>query len=503
MVTKGPTMTDRLRPRLPLIALLAAIGLALGCTQVPDSPGFDNPLDPDGTHGDPFNVTAFFLAGGVTLTWTALDMPGVAGYEILRSGSEDGPFVVIGTVEHPTVSYIDREFEPNLPNFYKVRATDGQGNGTSISGVAAARILAPPRLTLTDTTTSATRYLGLTLEVALGDSAALDSLPSFATAITVVFDEEGAAALPWDLGPAPASDVMKHVYVRVYAAGIAGTVFHDSLKVRFAPDLKLEGNPATLADRTPALRIIGPGVTQMRFAPDRASLAAAAWVPGAHTYEDHLLGEQLDSQLIFGEFACDFGFTVIDSIAAVPDDLQPLTLTVNGGAAATSALLVPLASDARATHMRFAETLPELGAASWQPYTAQTTFAHSACTGDPAKTILAQYRNDWITANPVSGSFQWLPPEALGVTIAAPDTVTGGEAAAIAGTAVAGTCGDPLDLVEVDAGAGWQAASGLGTWTFAWTAPAVADTTTITVSARVTAGTGTSTDTHDIVVLPE
>lgn len=496
-------MNDRLRPRLPLIALLAAIALALGCTQVPDPPGFDNPLDPDGTHGDPFNVTAFFLAGAVVVTWTALDLPDVAGYEILRSGNETGPYNVIGSVEHPTVSYADRDFAPNLPNFYKVRATDGLGNSTLISGVAAARVLAPPRLTLADTSTSATRHLALTLEVALGDSAVLDSLPSFATAVTAVFDEEGAAALPWDLGPAPANSVWKHVYVRVYAAGIAGTVFHDSIKVRFAPDLKLEGNPATLADRTPALRIIGHGVTQMRFASDRASLGAAAWLPGARTHEDHLLGEQLDSQLIFGEFACDFGFTVIDSIAAVPDDLQPLTLTVNGGAAATSALLVPLACDARATHMRFAETLPELGAASWQPYAAQTTFAHSACTGNRAKTVWAQFRNDWLTADPVSGSFQWLPPEALGVTIAAPDTVTGGEAAAIAGTAVAGTCGDPLNLVEVDAGAGWQAANGLATWTFAWTAPAVDDTTTITVSARVSAGNDTATDTHDIVVLPE
>jgi hypothetical protein len=89
------------------------------------------------------------------------------------------------------------------------------------------------------------------------------------------------------------------------------------------------------------------------------------------------------------------------------------------------------------------------------------------------------------------------------VTIAAPDTVTGGEAAVIAGTAVAGTCGAPLDLVEVDAGAGWQAASGLATWTYPWTAPAVDDTLTITVSTRVSAGADTATDSHDIVVLPE
>ncbi|MBK9303991.1 MAG: hypothetical protein IPM94_08915 [bacterium] len=501
-MTKGPTMTDRLRPRLPLIALLVAAGLALGCTQVPDPPGFDNPLDPDGTHGDPFNVEANFLTGGVAVTWTALDLPGVMGYEILRSGDEDGPYNVIGSVEHPTILYLDRNFAPNLPNYYKVRATDAYGNSTLISGVAAARIAAPPRLVLADTTTTATRHLALTIEVALGDSAAVDSLRSFATAATVVFDEEGAAGLPWDLGPAAGGD-WKHLYVRVYTAGIASPVFHDSIKVRFAPDLKLEGNPATLADRTPALRVIGPGVTQMRFAPDRASLQVAAWLPGDHTHADHLLGDQLDAQMIYGEFACDFGFTVVDSIAAVPDDLQPLTLTVNGGAAATSALLVPLAADVSATHMRFAESLPELGVTSWQPYAAQTTFAHSACAGDPAKTIWAQYRNDWVTADPVSGGFQWLPPEALGVTIAAPDTVTSGDATAITGTAVAGTCGDPLSLVEVEAGAGWQAASGLATWTSAWTAPAVADTTTITVSARVTAGTGTSTDTHDIVVLPE
>ncbi len=496
-------MTERLHSRLPLLALLAAISLALGCTQVPDSPNFDNPLDPDGTGGDPFNVSAFYGVGGVVVSWTSLELPGVAGYEILRSGGEDGPYDVIGSVEHPTVLYIDRDFAPNLPNFYKVRATDALGNSTLISVVTAARIAAPPRLVIADTTTSATRSLTLSLEVALGDSAAVDSLRSFATAVTAVFDDEGLASLPWDLGAAPASLVWKHVYVRVYSAGIAGAVFHDSIKVRFAPDLKLEGNPASLADRTPALRIIGAGVTQMRFAPDRSSLSSAAWLPGANVHEDYLLGAELTTQTIFGEFACDFGFTVIDSVPAVPDDLQPLTLTVNGGAAATSALLVPLSADARATHMRFAETLAELGEATWQAYAAQTTFAHSACAGDPAKTVWAQYKNDWVVANPVSGGFQWLPPEALSVTIAAPDTVTSGDIVMIAGTAVAGTCGDPLDLVEVDAGAGWQAATGLATWAFAWTAPAVGDTTTVTVSARVSAGADTATDTHDIVVLPE
>jgi hypothetical protein len=437
------------------------------------------------------------------VNWTALDQTGVAGYDVLRAGGVDGPYDFVGSVTHPTVLYLDRDFAPNLPNYYKVRATDASGNGTNISVVTAARVAAPPRLTIADTTATATRHLELSLEVAVGDSAAVDSLASFATAVTAVFDEEGAATLPWDLGAAPASGVWKHLYVRVYTAGLAGTVFHDSIKVRFAPDLKLEGNPATLAERTPALRIIGDGVTMMRFAPDRASLAAATWLPGGHTHGDHELGEQLDAQTVFGEFACDFGFTVIDSVAAIPDDLQPLALVVNGGAAATSALLVPLSADAAATHMRFAETLPELGAASWQPYAAQTTFAHSACAGDPAKTVWAQYRNDWTTADPVSGTFQWLPPEALGVTIAAPDTVTGGEGATIAGTAVAGTCGAPLDLVEVDAGTGWQAASGLATWTYPWTAPAVDDTMTVTVSARVSAGADSATDSHDIVVLPE
>jgi len=502
MVTKGPTMTARPRPRPPLVALLLALVLTLGCTQVPDPPGFDNPLDPDGTGGDPFGVSAAFLFGGIVVTWTALDLPGVTGYDVLRAEAEAGPYDVVGSVEHPTVQYIDREFAPNLPNFYKVRATDAAGNSTLISGVTAARIAAPPRLTIADTSVTATRHLTLSLEVALGDSAAVDSLRSFATAVTAVFDEDGAAELPWDLGPAAVSGGWKHLYVRVFAAGIASAVFHDSIKVRFAPDLKLEGNPATLADRTPALRVIGPGVTQMRFAPDRASLQAAAWLPGAPTHEDHQLGEQLDAQMVFGEFACDFGFTVVDSVAAVPDDLEPLTLTVNGGGAATSALSVPLAADVRATHMRFAETLPELGAAPWQPYLAQATFVHSACAGDPAKTIWAQYRNDWLTADPVSGGFQWLPPEALGVTIAAPDTVTGGEAATITGSAVAGTCGPPLDLVEVETGAGWQAATGLATWTAPWTAPAVDDTMTVTVTARVTAGAATASDTHDIVVLP-
>ena len=409
---------------------------------------------------------------------------------------------MIGNVAYPTASYSDRDFEPNRTNYYKVRAVDPDGETTLVSHVQAAGLLAPPVVQIGDTTFTSTRYVTLRVRVAAGDSVDVDSLPSFATPTTLTFDESGVASAPWDLGSADATGVWRHVYVRVYTAGLTSPARHDSVRLVFSPNLRIQGDPATVASRTPALVIDGAGVTRMRFASDRTALAAALWSDGAATYGDYVLDAAPDTQRIFGEFQCDFGFSLVDSVIAVPDLLTSVALTINGGVAATSDDVLSVASNARATQMRVALSVADLAATPWEPFASPLALAHGGCAGGLLKTVWAQYRNDWVTADPDSASIQWLPPEVLSVTIAAPDTVTAGDAAVVSGIAVEGTCTDPVDIVQIDVGDGWRVAAGLAAWTYDWTVPAVDDTTTVTLTAQVTAGADMATGQHDVVVLP-
>ncbi|MBC8424796.1 hypothetical protein H8E07_11795 [bacterium] len=492
---------QRVRPLL--LAGLAALALAAGCTQEPTAPAFDNPLDPDGpVQGDPWGLSANYAGNGVIVKWTGLDMPGIFGYEILHSLVAAGPFSIAGSVDAGLFTYLHTDYAPNRDNYYKVRAVDVLGAGSAISGVQAAGVLAPPFLGIGESATTASRKVDLLVRADVGDSAEVAATADFANAVTTVLDENGEATLLWDLGPADSNGVIKHVYLRVYTGGVASEAWDGSVEVEFEPALSIEGNPQRVARRNPPLVIDGPGVTEMRFAADPRDLPVADWVPGDAVYVDYFLDAAPDSQTIYGEFACDFGFTAVDSFTAVPDSLLDATLQINGGVEATSDLDLTLQLDAVATQMRFAESVGELALTGWQDYAATASLTHGGCGGDLLKTVYGQFRNDWFDSDVVSDTIQWLPPEVLDVTMAVADTLAGGVALTVTGTAVAGTCGDPLDGVEFNDGGGWIAATGLEDWSVAWTPPAVVENTPVTLIARVLAGAEADTVTVEVVVAP-
>jgi len=491
------------RARPLLLAALAALTLAAGCTQEPTAPGYDNPLDPDGTgQGDPWGLVAVYAGNGVLVSWTAQDMSGIFGYEVLHSLVEEGPFTIAGSVDAGLTNYTHEAYSPNQANYYKVRAVDFDGAGSSISGFTAAEILAPPFLGIGEAATTASRKVDLMIRADVGDSAEVDDEADFDGAVTAILDENGEATLLWDLGAADSNGVYKHVHLRVYVGGAPGDAWEDSVEVEFAPSLTIEGNPDRVADMTPLLEIDGPGVTEMRFAADLRDLPAAAWIPGDTVYVGYALEAAADSQTIYGEFACDFGFTSVDSFLAVPDSLLDATLQINGGVESTPDLDLTLQFEAVATHLRYAETLGELAVTGWQDYAPDATLTHGGCEDGLLKTVHAQFRNDWFDSEAVSASIQWLPPEALDVTMAVPDTVTGGEAVTVTGTAVAGTCSDPVDGVECDDGGGWIAVTGVEDWSFAWTPATVAEHTPVTLMARVLAGAEADTVTAEVIVAP-
>lgn len=490
----------RLHRLLPV--LLATALLALGCTEEPAAPTWDNPLDPQGPGGgDAFQVQAIYSGGQVVVTWNEPQGPAVFSYQILHALTSDGPFTVLGTVDAGASSFIHEEFSPNDTNYYKVRGLDRNDEPSALSNVTAAAVQVPPVVTL-GATPLASRWVELTIAAAVGDTVEVDSLPDFpAPARAPLVD--GTATLTWDVGLAADPEETKVIYARVRTGGVPGAAVHDSLDLDFTPDVTFVGNPAALARRDAPLRIMpSTGVTRMRFAAERAALDAAPWETPADTFTGYLLGAAADSQLVFAEFEGDLGLGWVDSVWAVPDRLQDLELILNGGSETVTGPGIPVAVEAAATQIRLAGSSADLAATPWQEYAAPVVFTHDACASGVEKTVWAQVRNDWITADALHDTVTWLPGEALGLTYTGPDTLAPATAVTLSGTAVAGTCTGPVDGVFLDPGAGETAATGLAVWTFPWTSPAAAETTTVSVAWRVTAGPETATGSFDVVIAP-
>lgn len=494
---------NRVRLLLPALLACLVLGMVPGCTEQPEAPVWNNPLDPRSPQGgDPFAVQAAFSAGKVIVTWNRLTNAAVTGYEVLHSLTAGGPYAVIATLEDGVGTYLDPDFAPNLPNYYKVRALNAAAEASAVANVSAAAVVAPPLVTRGGLTALRRRVLDLHVRADAGEEVQVDSLPGFpAPAAATLAD--GEADLAWDTGDAFLTGEWKHYYVRVLTGGASGMVYRDSIRVDFTPDLVFEGTPATLARRDAPLTILdGEGVAQMRFAADRAALAAAAWLPGATRHAGYQLDVAPDSQLVFGEFQGDMGLTWVDSVWAVPDPLEGLELVVNSGSATVAADAFPVYVDAAATQMRLAATAEDLAAAPWQPYAMPAQWTHDGCGSDVVKRVWVQVRNDWTAAEGLTGTVVWLPPEALGLSFAGPDTVSAQSLAVLTGTAVPGTCTAAVDGVFLDPGTGEAPATGLADWTFPWTAPAVDDTTTVDVAWRVTAGADTATGAFRVVVIP-
>ena len=485
------------------IALLAAAAATLlfGCTEPPEKGTFENPLDPMGPQGgDPFELQAVVSGHEVLVTWTGQSQGDLAGYQILRTHSADGIFAWLADVAATAVSYRDSSYAPNRENWYKILALDGEGAVTDESLVTAAMVLPPAQVTFPVGASTPSRIVDVEAVTAVGDRIEIDLDPAFPDPVSLDFDEEGLAAGTLDIGAADATGEWRYIHSRVFTGEAVSAVRLDSLRVNFAPALQFASSGGTVASRTTPLMVGGSGgVVRMRFAVDRPGLEGAAWLDGATTYEGWELTAEADSQLVYGEFECDFGFTAVDSAWAAPDSLLGLELVLNGGVEPVSGGFIPVDIAATATHIRAAGSPEDLASTAWQPYGDAVTFAHDGCDSPLEKTVWAQVRNDWFTADPISATATWAPPEVLGTSVSLADTIHAGLETVISGTTVRGTCSDPVDLVELSwVEDEWHAAVGTAGWTFAWTAPAEPGEVSMTV--RVTAGEETAELTFGVPV---
>ncbi|MHB8077813.1 MAG: hypothetical protein ACYDIE_00980 [Candidatus Krumholzibacteriia bacterium] len=383
-----------------LLGLLAA-AFVPGCARKPDAPVWSNPFDPAaGT--DPFHLTARATDGSVILFWSRPAFADIAAFEVLHS-LDNLTYAVLNETLASATSYIDFSYVPNRVNYYKIQARNAAGEVSGVSRQVAASGLTYPRLAIAaGASSTSTRHVILSIVTAAGDSLEIADNAAFAGALQLAADTVDTNFVPWDLGAAGANDLHKHVWLRVKSGAVYSYVAQDSIQVSFRPDLQILGRPATVATRLLALDIAGgTGATRLRFAPTRADLSAAAWsapdsfVAGHLRFTGEVLGATAAPQWLYGEFESDFGFTSVDSLQCLPDDLATATFQLAGGARITPTATVVLTSVAVATGMRFGEG-PDLSAVPWGPWTGTSEFTLSDGAG--VKVVYGQFRNDWFSA---------------------------------------------------------------------------------------------------------
>jgi hypothetical protein len=391
---------------LGLLGLLAA-AFVPGCAQKPDAPAWDNPFDPAGA--DPFNLTAHVTETSVILFWSNPAFPDIVAFEVLRS-LDNRNFPLLAETAATLSSYSDLSCPPNRVCYYKVRARNAAGGVSGVSRQVSAAGLTYPRLDIAGgARNTPTRHVTLSVVTAAGDSLELADNATFAGALRLIASTTDTNFVAWDLGAATANDQTRHVWLRVKSGAAYSLVALDSVETSFRPDLQILARPSTVATRRLSLDIAdGVGATRLRFAPTRGELPAATWttpdslVAGHIRFTGEVLGAAAAPQWLYGEFECDFGFTFVDSLLCVPDDLSAAGFQLAGGATITDTLTVSLTSIAVATEMRFGES-PDFSSVPWRAWTDTTEYTFNE---DPdslrvlpgLKVIYGQFRNDWFSA---------------------------------------------------------------------------------------------------------
>jgi len=95
------------------------------------------------TGGDPFHLEATISGGGVSLSWTEVNISSLQGYSIYRSESENSGFTKLASVTKHTNSYVDQTIENGHSYWYKVTATS-YGQESSQTNIVPVRINADP-----------------------------------------------------------------------------------------------------------------------------------------------------------------------------------------------------------------------------------------------------------------------------------------------------------------------------------------------------------------------
>ncbi|PID78606.1 hypothetical protein CSB20_14310 [bacterium DOLZORAL124_64_63] len=498
--------------RIPflLLLILGAGFLMTGCESKPTAPVMDNRFDPHGpqaTH--PFDLTAYYSNGTITLTWRQTPEFGIVNYDVQHSTTYSGEFFSIGTVEasaNETAFFIWEDVPPTSDHFFKIQAFDAGGNYTNTDIVTPVSLSTPAVVVVGDDNDRhvASRNVVLNIFVTEGDSLRIsqDGAPGRETVVAAA--PAGAAkSVAWDLGEAPANDTVMHVNVVVQNGTSLGDTNKVNLTVDFTPTLALAGGGTRIASRQPTFQIPSDGMVSMRLADSEENLAAQDWITPQPSYNLYQLADTTAPQTIYAEFLSDFGFSVLDDLTVTADLLEDAAFHLDLPADhITSQRTVQAINSAVATQMRFSESLDFHGV-DWEAYQETAPITLSADAGQ--KVIYGQFRNDFSQSGILTDFAIYLSqPVAIAFTApAAGDTLTGGGTLQIMGTTTAPSGSAPVDSVKIDTGDGWTDAVGIATWSHSWTSPVVTEITDVSLRARAWAAQDSATAVLNLVLKPE
>ena len=309
----------------------------------------------------------------------------------------------MGSVDAPGTSFFHNDYNPNASSWYKVRAVDMSGGTSAISLAVPVEIITPPMVIFEPTTP--TKNISLEIIIGVGNEVEIANNEDFLN--SELHAIEGDSVYIWDLGDATENSVIKYLFVRAFTDEIPGQTFVDSIQVSFTPEITLENNMA-IASVSQTLDISNSSILGMRFAESRELLSGLSYEDVDTLYQYTFNSSLPDTQTVYGEFTCDFGFSYIDSVNVLPDELLSPSFIVEGGSEATSNTVLSIISELGATEMRFSEDLENFGA--WEPYTAETEYTLVAPVSGE-KIIYAQFKNDWVEfSDIVANTITWVDP---------------------------------------------------------------------------------------------
>ena len=493
-----------------LLAFLPALPVILGgCESKPSEPVFDNIFDPEGPLlGDPLNVHAALGDTAINVTWDQPQGFGIALYEVSHSNGYGAIYDFFRTAEHTTApfgSIIYPNPEPTMDHYFRVTAKTIEEDFIVISYQTPGNVVTPPRVIVGDGSGSTpTRNLTLSVTVSSGDNLLVADNEEFSGGLQFPVTEPGSAQdIPWDLGAADSNGVRKEIFVKALGDEGESAVFAGTVEIDFQPAFTILGAPATVASRRVELAIPSEGVLQMRFANTAGSLVDSPWLEGAAVLPEFELLDTLNPQVVYAEFAGDFGFispVMKTSVAGNP--LTDAVFSVDPEGIAYDPV-VNLRCSALATLMRFTEG-PDFTGVPWHDYAEDFAFVLSPGAG--RKTIFGQFRNDFTDSPILAASVDYIEsPLAVGfLAPAGGEILTGGVFLEIHGWALAASGGAAVDSVKIDTGdgAGFIRSEGLEDWSLAWTVPVVVAETPLVLRARAWATADSATTQISVSVIP-
>ncbi len=502
------------RPRYSILlwlafGLAATLAFLTGCESKPAAPAFNNPFDPTGPDGgDPLQLTANVIDGGVLLMWKQPQGFGITTYDISHSFDSVTDYEYVATVDATTAAtnqYTYENPDPTQVHYFKVQAFNAAGDFTFVADQSPAFVATGPSLAVNGDPVGKkipSRHLHLTVTVYSPDSFLVAASPDFSDAVSYQVITPGVGQdITWELPPAAQGDTLT-LYAKGYTGSFASAVTVRELIVDFAPGFNIVGKPATVPSRTVDLEIEADGVEQMRFALGEQDLASAAWLPADSTLAGFILGASAVPQTIYGEFQGDFGFNATATWDVSPDLLQDVAFTLDlPDGDVTSATTVTGLCQAGATLMRFS-TRPDFLAATWQEYADTASINLDEVEG--LQTIYAQYRNDWTDSDILTDTVvHVLQPVTVGFL--APldgQVILGGVPLQIRGHSVGASGKAAVDSVGVDLGdgEGFRPVTGTDTWSYLWQVPRFEADTPLTLRARAWAAGDSATAVIDVTV---